>query len=250
MPQLDSLVILFKFPVSSRDVERQFTHTPIMTPVTLPNLHLFRLTGVGAYLEALYRRITTPRLKKLEIEFYDQLTWSVPRLQQLMNTIEDLRFDNAQVGFFNKKVGVLVSPVGEVGTSCLAIAVQCWHLDWQISFAAQISTSLSQIFSLVEHLTLGHEEHTSSSEEHSEIDRTEPRKLLRSFSHMETLRVDDGLVKELARGLRLDDGELPLELLPELQEITYSGSGNTDDLFTSFIDARQIAGRPVTLVHL
>ena len=43
--------------------------------------------------------------------------------------------------------------------------------------------------------------------------------------------------------------ELPLELLPELQELTYSGSGNTCDTFTSFIDACQDAGRFVTLIR-
>ena len=47
--------------------------------------------------------------------------------------------------------------------------------------------------------------------------------------------------------LRVEDGELPLELLPELQELTYSGSGDTGDAFTLFIDARQSAGRPVSL---
>ena len=47
--------------------------------------------------------------------------------------------------------------------------------------------------------------------------------------------------------LRVEDGELPLELLPELQELTYSGSGDTGDAFTSFINARQNAGRPVSL---
>ena len=47
-----------------------------------------------------------------------------------------------------------------------------------------------------------------------------------------------GLVAELSRCLRPDDGELPgpLELLPELQELTYSGSG---DAFNSFIDNRK-----------
>ena len=35
----------------------------------------------------------------------------------------------------------------------------------------------------------------------------------------------------------------------ELQELTYSGSRNTGDGFTSFIDARQDAGHPVTLVR-
>ena len=38
MPQLETLVIVFLFPVPNRDVERQLMHTPIMTHVTLPNL--------------------------------------------------------------------------------------------------------------------------------------------------------------------------------------------------------------------
>ena len=63
---------------------------------------------------------------------------------------------------------------------------------------------------------------------------------------MRTLRVEEGLVEKLSRCLRLDDGEPPLELLPELQELIYSR--DTSDAFTSFVDARQKAGRPVTLV--
>jgi hypothetical protein len=50
------------------------------------------------------------------------------------------------------------------------------------------------------------------------------------------------------RCLGLEDGELSLELLPELQELTYFGSGDTGDAFTPLIDARQNAGRPVTLI--
>jgi hypothetical protein len=114
---------------------------------------------------------------------------------------------------------------------------------------AQIFNSLGQMFSSVEHLTLRHEEHSLSSEEHNEVDCTEWHKLLRSFSNVKTLRIEQGLVGELSRCLELDDGELPLELLPELQELTYSGSGDAGDAFTSFIDARQNAGRPVIWVH-
>lgn len=70
-----------------------------------------------------------------------------------------------------------------------------------------------------------------SSEEHNEVDRAEWRKLLRSSSKVKTLSVDDGLV----------DGELPLELLPELQELTFSGIVVVDNAFT-----RKNAGRTVT----
>jgi hypothetical protein len=68
---------------------------------------------------------------------------------------------------------------------------------------------------------------------------------------VKTLRVDDGqhgLVEELSRCLQPGDGELPFELLPELQELEYSGSGNNniEEAFTSFIDIRQNI-RPITL---
>jgi hypothetical protein len=142
-----------------------------------------------------------------------------------------------------------VYPHEEAKTYALSIAVNCYHLDWQVSSAAQISNSLSPMFSAVEHLTLEHSVHTQSSEEHNEADPTDWRKLLRSFRNVKTLRIAEGLVKELSRCLELDDGELPLELLPELQELTYVGSGNTGDKFTSFIDARQDAGRSITLVR-
>ena len=90
--------------------------------------------------------------------------------------------------------------------------------------------------------------HSQSSEEHNQADRTECRRLLGSFRNVKTLRIDEGPVEELSYCLELDDGELPLELLPELHVLTYSGSGDTGDAFNSFIDARQVAGRPVTLI--
>ena len=124
------------------------------------------------------------------------------------------------------------------------------RLDWQVSSVAQNFNSLSQMFSVVEHLTLGHEVHSQSSEEHNEVDRTEWRNLLRSFGNVKTLRTDNGLIEQLSRCLRLEDGELPLEALPELQELTYSGRGNAGDVFESFTNSRQNAGRPVTLIHV
>ena len=252
MPQLETLEISFSFPVPSRDVERQLMHTPIITNVTLPNLRLFLFQGISAYMEAVVRRITAPRLENLVIQFFKQLTFSVPCLLQFMNTSENLRFDSVRVGFCREETYVDFYLREEAKTRPLCISVSCRHLDWQVSSMAQIFNSFSQIFSTVEHLalnTLNHEVHSLSAEEHNEVDRTEWRKLLGSISNAKTLHIDDRLVKELSRSLRLDDGEHPLELLPELQELSYSGSGDTGDAFTSFVDARQNAGRPVTLMR-
>ena len=249
MPQLEILMIYFHFAVPNRDVERQLMRAPVPTHVTLPNLRIFALKAVSAYSEAVLSRITAPRLEIFEIRYPKQLTFSVPQLLQFMGRTETLRFDRAEFRFHNERVYVRVNPP-ETNTSMAAfcIVVECWHLDWQVSSVAQISNALSQIFSPVEHLTLSHNVHSQSSEEHNEVDCSEWRRLLRSFSSVKTLRVHRRLVGELSRCLRWEDGEHHLGLLPELQELTYSGRSSAGAGFTSFIDARRNAGRPVTLI--
>ena len=251
MAQLETLHIALVSPVRSRDVERQLMHTPIITHVTLPNLRWFGFKGASAYVEAVVRRITTPRLEKLDFQFFKQLTFSVPHL---LGMAESLRFESVELKFqigYGFYLRVYPSENLKAEMFSLQMSVLCWHFDWQVSSVAQIFNALRQKCSTVEHLTLEHTVyHNLSSEEHNDIDRTEWRKLLGSFSNVKTLHVGDGLVEELSGSLRLGDGELPLELLPELQELRYSGSGETGDTFTSFIDARQNAGRPVTLVQI
>ena len=250
MPQLETLDIFLQFPVPNRDVERQPTQTPIIAPITLPNLHHLRFTGVSTYLEALVHRITTPRLKALYIGFPNQLTFSVPRLLQFIIAAENFRLGNAVLSFSDKSVDAGVYPYGGTNEYALGIVVKCHHLDWQASSIAQISNSLNQIFSAVEHLTLQHDVHSESSEEHNDVDHTEWRKLLRPFSNVKTLETEEGLVKDLSRCLELEDGEPGLELLLKLEQLEYSGNGDTGDAFTSFVDARRNADRPVTLVRL
>jgi hypothetical protein len=252
MPQLEMLLIFFHFAVPSHDVERQLMRTPIMPHVTLPNLRSFTFQAVSAYSEAVLSRITASHLEDIQICYPKQLTFSVPELLQFMGRTENLRFDRAKFYFSSERVYVAANPLEtNMPEDALSINVDCWHLDWQVSSMAQIFNALSQIFSAVEHITLEHHVHSQSSEEHNEVDRTEWRKLLRSFSNVKTLtlRIEDGLVTELSRCIPLEDGEHPLELLPELQELIYPGSSDADDAFAPFIDARQNAGRPVTLIR-
>ena len=249
MPHLEALKIYFTSSIPNRDVERQLTRAPNIAPITLPNLRHINFRGVSSYLEALVHRITTPRLEELHIGFYNQLSFSVPRLLEFIDAAENIRFDNAVLAFSDKTMGAGFYPHGETKNCPLGIRVLCWHLDWQVSSATQIYNSLSQMFSAVEYLELRHKVHSESSEEHNEVDRTEWRELLRPCSNVKTLRIEKGLVKDLSRCLELEDGELPLELLPELRKLTYFGNSDTGDSFTSFIDTRRNAGRPVTLVR-
>ena len=246
MPQLDMLLISFNFAVPKRDVERQLIRTPITTHVTLPSLRVFGLRAVSAYSEAVFSRLTAPRLENFQIGYPRLLMLSVPQLVQFMGRTETLRFDRATFGFYREQIFVEGNPPeNDMRLAPFSISVDYLHLDWQVYSAAQFSNALSQIFSAVEHLSLTRCVHSQSFEAHNEVDRTEWRKLLRSFSNVKTLRIDDGLVGVLSHCLRFEHS---LELLPDLQELTYSGSDSANDVFTPFIDARQNAGRSVTLI--
>ena len=250
MPQLETVLIDFLSPVPSDVVEKQAMHSPITAHVTLPRLRWFSFRGVSAYLEEIIHRITSPRLEKLSIEFFEEVTFSVSRLLQFMNTTKNLRFNSAQFKFSSDDVDVEVHPHedSEPEMYALSLRVRCNHLDRQVFSVAQIFNPLSQILTTVEHLTFEREVHDLLSEEDDEVDRAAWHKLFRSFSKVKTLHVGDGLVEEVSRSLRLEDGELPVGVLPELQELRYSGSGDNGDAFTSFTDARQNADCPVTLV--
>ena len=82
----------------------------------------------------------------------------------------------------------------------------------------------------------------------NEVERTQWHQLLRPFTNLKMLRVPNELIGRLAPSLQSDDGDPPLEFLPNLGEVGYSGGGDARKAFTPFLDERQVAGRPVNLI--
>jgi hypothetical protein len=68
--------------------------------------------------------------------------------------------------------------------------------------------------------------------------------LLRSFSNVKVLHVKTDIVRGLSRSLHSEDGEPFLELLPHLEDLTYS-EGEVADATMPVIDERQTAGHLV-----
>jgi hypothetical protein len=247
LPQLESLWISFCSPVPNRNVIRQLSEIPTMIHVTLPNLHWFLFRGVSAYLEGLLERITAPVLRTLQVEFSNQLTFTVPQLSQFLQTSQNFTFHTFKLAFKSRSVRFIASSHQE-NRKHVVLWIICKHFDWQVVSAAQILRTLSPVLSVVENLTLSHVEHILSPVWHDEVDRTQWRELLSSFSNVKTLYVPNGLVGELSHSLCSEDGEVSLALLPNLQELQYSGGGSdVRDAFTPFINERQTAGHPVRL---
>jgi hypothetical protein len=245
MLQLERLAIGFISPIPNREVERQLRQTPDMIQVTLPNLHEFEFIGVSAYLEALVSPIIAPSLNTLRVKLFNQLSFTFPRLLQFVQISENLTFGAVQVIFGALAVS-LTAAVHWTWRTPLVLQIRCQHLDWQVASAAQFFGTLSPVLSIVEQVTFSYEEHNQSSERHNNVDRRQWREFLRPFTNAKTIHVQDDLVSKIFRSLRSDDGEPPLELLPNLEEVGYSGESDLR-AYTPFLYERQVSGHPVSL---
>jgi hypothetical protein len=190
MPLLETLMIVV-VPVRNLGVERHPTRMPI-TRLTLPNLRCFGFRGVSVYVEEVFHRITTPRLEKLRISFFNELIFSVPHLRQFISRTESLSFASARFNFSNEEVCAEVYPREETEKYALQIRVLCSHLDWQLSAVAQIFNSLSQTFSAVENLSVINK-HSRSTEDYV-ADHRDRHELFKLFSNLKTLYDNHGLL--------------------------------------------------------
>lgn len=247
MRQLEILGISFQSPVPNIDFEAE-PDNPCITQVTLPNLRWFGFQGTSAYLEALLTPMDTPLLEKLQITFFNEATFVVPYLLQHMST-ERFRFSQARFWFYDGGVAAWIFPHEGARTYAFCLHIICEHFDRQLLSAAQIFNVLSPLMSGVVNLILHYREHNLPSLESDEARHLRWRELLRSFSHVKTLRVPNGLVGELSRFLRLD-GERTLEVLPELDDLVCPTRGGAGAAFSPFIGARNAAGHPVRLVRM
>ena len=250
MPQLEILGITFSSHFPSGDIERQLSRTTLITThVTLPSLRWFAFLGASAYLEALPPRITIPLLERLQVHFFNQLTYSIPNLQQLISAAGNPRLNTATLRFTMNYIVVMVYPYKGARMFTLEMSLAARHLDWQVACMAQVFHTLRTTFSVLEDLTLMYLRRSLSLEWNNEADRAQWRELLVSFDKVNTLQVDHELVWKLSHSLQPSEGESPTEQLPELQEISYPGTRPLRDAFTLFVDARQIAGHPITVIH-
>ncbi|KAH9955757.1 hypothetical protein BGW80DRAFT_292906 [Lactifluus volemus] len=129
----------------------------------------------------------------------------------------------------------------------LRLQIECKDFDWQVASAVQILDTFSPVLSGVDDLTLSHVVHNRLSELHDEVDRTQWRKLFRPFRNVKKLCVSHSLSGRLSRSLSSENGEMPLELLPNLLDLQDLDGIGFGDVFTSFINERRAAGHSVIL---
>jgi hypothetical protein len=234
MPQLERLTIEFD---SDRDVERQSRQIP--DTIILSNLCRFVFGGTATYLEGLVACISVPSLSILHLNLSSQLPFTVPRLCQFIQSSENLTFRAVQVTF-----GVLAFCLHAVPwkrDNPLTLYIAPGDFDRQVASAVQFFGTLSPVLSVVEQVVFSS---YRPSAWNNNVDRSQWRELFRPFSNAKILYLQGHLI---SRSLQSDDEESPLNVLPNLKEIGYSGGSDARDAFITFLNERQVAGHPVSL---
>ena len=243
LPLLEQLFIGFSVPIPRPSTERELLGEQ-RTPVMLPSLKDLRFYGDGAYLESLVGQIRVPLLEQIIIGLFNQVAFVLPHLFYLINIPEVFKLSCAKVNFHYDQVSVIISTSADgFGRSVrepFYICVRCQPLDWQIDCIAQICHGLIPTLSGVEELTLDDYEKIPAELQNGAIDSTTWRDLLRPFIGVKQLYLYPMLLDELSRALQADEVGSDPGFLPNLQSIHAK-----DNRFTSFIDTRRAAGRPV-----
>ena len=248
LPRLQDLAISFSSPIPNREIEGHMLHTPNTTLITLPNLSFFEFGGVSAYLEALLSHINAPLLRRLNIIFFNQLSFSVPHLGQFVTITENIRFSRVDFLFYHKAVVVFMFLSASALIPSLSIRVYCDHLDWQVSSMTQILNVLNPLFSAVVDLSLDYRSQKLSLDQHNRADRIQWRDFLGSFRNVQTLRVHNGLVGEVSRCLELDGEPVP-EILTELKTLVCPIGSRDEKTFARLVHDREVAGLDIDLIE-
>ena len=243
LPLLEELGIAFSIPLPRLSAERELLGEQ-GTPVTLSKLKFFWFWGVCAYLDRLVSQMRAPLLERLSIRLFNQLVFTLPHLADFVH-ITKIKLSIVRV-FFDRS-GVTVNQDPKVVARCFDLDVSCGPLDWQVGCTAQICSVLRPMLSGAEELTLVFHGKEVFSE--LQVDGTTWCELLRSFIGVKRVYIHNGMVEELSRALEEVDniGSDP-EFLPSLEYLILWKTGtHADNLFGSFIRARRLVGRPISL---
>jgi hypothetical protein len=245
--QLEVLTIRFFSPLPNRDVEKQLLHAPSITQLTLPKLRRFMFRGAATYLDGLVDRISAPSLHSLSICLYGETSFTgftVPRLAHFLQSSENLRFGSVKVAFDANSVSL---DAGTPRFPRLELQILCGYLDRQVASAVDIFGALSPVLSVAEKVTLTDASINRSLALRDDVERRQWRELLRPFTNVKTIHVQRNLVGKIFNSLLPAEGESPVEPLPNLEEVRYSGGLDSRDAVSAFVDARRAAGHLVSL---
>jgi hypothetical protein len=250
LTNLDSLSLTFTSPESCPDLESR--RLPPSTRSVLPVLNTFQFKGVSEYLEDLVTDIDAPQLDILEINFFNDIIFDTPHLNQFISrTPKSSALENAHISiggdiarvFFRSQIYVNMK---------LDVFIFCKGLDWQLSSLEQVCTSCLPFLSTLKYLYI--HEHGRSPDWKDNIENRVWLGLLHPFTAVKNLYISGKLEQCIGTALQgLIEGRTT-EVLPTLENIFLESSRESFETsrhmqrgIWKFVAARQVSSHPITI---
>ena len=252
LPNLGFLSIGFRSP-SSRPLRPLQLRPPHLKRAALPALWFLSFSGVSEYFEDLVARIDTPRLTRLNIAFFMDLIFDIPRLRNFVHRTKGLTsklFNQAVIEFSGRTIRILFgSPLLVLKRPPpFELEIKCDRPDWQLSSMTQIFSQQLPLLSLVEQLKICQSPLGLEWKDDPDMDPSQWLELFCLFVAAQSLHVSERLASPVARALQDLTGKMVTEVLPVLQTFFLEGlqpSGPVHEATESFATARQLSGQPV-----
>ena len=241
LPNLEYLAIGFRF---RSPISRQIGLPPL-TPAVLPSLTKLFFRGASEYLEELLTRTHTPQLNRLNILFFKDLIFDLPRLRSLVIRGEGLRPHSlAWIIFDVHKINITL---GSPPRIVLAILFEEW--DRQLTSLAQVCNQNLPVLSFVEQLSIC-EPRRASLSWRGDMSSLQWLQLFLPFIAVRDLYVSEQLVPFATAALKELTGERSMEVLPALNRLfleRFQPSGFVQEAIEPFVSSRQLSGHPVAV---
>ena len=213
LARLEELWLDFQSPRS----HRLNPSVPPPTRTVLPALTDLRFKGVSEYLEDLVARIDVPQLHSLGTTFFYQLLFDIPQLTQFVRRSPKLKaHDEAYLTFSYSNVSLTLQP--RFGTK-IALGISCRKIDWQLLSLVQICTSLSPLFSIVEHLGIDFDGFSSLPRWEGDVENDQWLDILRPFTAVKNLYISRQIASRIVAALREPIGVSANSVLPALESL-------------------------------
>ena len=247
LTSLERLSLTFKFPPPRTDRESRRLPPPTRTILTV--LEHFWFKGDVEYLEHLVARIDAPRLRRLDITFFNDIVFFTPQLTRFISHTTMLEeFNVASIALLDAAASITLSSAYEDFGECLKVSISCTELDWQLSFLEQVCTSSFPSLSMLQDLYMRGRPWPQDWKDI--VDYVQWLELLHSFTTVKNLYLSKELVPCVVPALQDLVRGRTTEVLPNLQNIFLEEpeeSGPVQEGIEKFVAARQVTGHPITV---
>src|SRR6266850_2622296 len=244
-PNLEYLYIGFRSPLSRSP---QITPPP-RTRIVLPALTRLCFWGVSEYFEDFVAQIDTPLLNDLDITFFMDLIFEIPRLRHFVGRAE--RFKPLNKAVMEFKDGAVWISDTDGFLYRFRLEIRCERPDWQLSSMVQIFGQQLPLLSHVEQLEIFQPSYAHMQWiDNPDMDSSLWLELFHLFIALQSLYVSAKLVAPVAAALQeLTEGRT-MEVLRALHSLfleELEPSGPVPEGIKSFVAARQLSGHHVAV---